>query len=234
MDDRQVRLSVVGVRVELPSNQPVLILRGAAPEDLKHHVAIVVGPAEAAAVARALQGETPVRPMTHDLLAESLELLGGGVVAIELGLLDPSTYFGSIRLGTGQVLDARASDAVALAVRVHCPVTMSRETLWKSRSHRATVPQLERTKNLTARQRQEPTKDCPTAGARSPRKRSDSSINSWMRRDPKILKIRNTTRRNLNAILWSCADTLDKDRKHERCHSARRVRKVTGESGFKR
>lgn len=129
MDDRQVRLSVVGVRVELPSNQPVLILRGAAPEDRKHHVAILVGPAEAAAVARALQGETPVRPMTHDLLAESLELLGGGVVAIELGLLDPSTYFGSIRLGTGQVLDARASDAVALAVRVHCPVTMSRETL---------------------------------------------------------------------------------------------------------
>ncbi|WP_300345676.1 bifunctional nuclease domain-containing protein [Nesterenkonia sp.] len=129
MTDRQVVLEVVGVRVELPSSQPVLILRGAEPDTQEYHVAVVVGPAEAAAVARALQGEVPPRPMTHDLLTAVLESSGGGIEAVEVRLLDASTYAGTIRLNNGTTLDARASDAIAVAVRAHCRVTMELQTL---------------------------------------------------------------------------------------------------------
>ncbi|NLS10586.1 bifunctional nuclease family protein [Nesterenkonia sp. MY13] len=129
MDDAQVPLEVVGVRVELPSNQPVLILRGVDAETEGLHVAVVVGPAEAAAVARALQGEVPPRPMTHDLLTSVLETLGQGVEAVEVRLLDASTYAGTIHLNNGKQIDARASDAIAVAVRAHCEVTMKAETL---------------------------------------------------------------------------------------------------------
>lgn len=124
-----MQLEVVGVRVELPSNQPVLILRGADPETENLHVAVIVGPAEAAAVARALQGEVPPRPMTHDLLTNVLESYGQGIDAVEVRLLDSSTYAGSIQLNNGTVIDARASDAIAVAVRAHCRVTMELQTL---------------------------------------------------------------------------------------------------------
>lgn len=129
MDQTQVQLEVVGVRVELPSNQPVLILRGAEPDTEDLHVAVIVGPAEAAAVARALQGDVPPRPMTHDLLTSVLESYGQGIDAVEIRLLDTSTYAGSIRLNSGKTIDARASDAIAVAVRAHCQVTMALETL---------------------------------------------------------------------------------------------------------
>lgn len=122
-------LDVVGVRVELPSNQPVLILRGSEPDTENYHVAVVVGPAEAAAVARALQGESPPRPMTHDLLTTVLEYSGGGVESVEVRLLDTSTYSGAILLKNGHQIDARASDAIAVAVRAKCRVTMERTTL---------------------------------------------------------------------------------------------------------
>ncbi|MBB3667271.1 bifunctional nuclease family protein [Garicola koreensis] len=129
MEEQQVVLEVVGVRVELPSNQPVLILRGSEPGTENYHVAVVVGPAEAAAVARALQGETPPRPMTHDLLTEVLQYSGGGIDSVEVRLLDTSTYAGTIRMKNGHEVDARASDAIAVAVRAQCRVTMEKTTL---------------------------------------------------------------------------------------------------------
>ncbi|WP_147107626.1 bifunctional nuclease family protein [Nesterenkonia populi] len=133
MEDRpsdQVLMDVVGVRVELPSNQPVIILHAAdRAAEGRQHVAVVVGPAEAAAVARALQGEIPPRPMTHDLLANVLETLGGGVARVEISLMDSATYRGTLTLGSGKALDARASDAIAVAVRAKCPLTMQRSTL---------------------------------------------------------------------------------------------------------
>ena len=129
MEEHQVPLEVVGVRVELPSSQPVLILRGTEAGTQEYHVAVVVGPAEAAAVARALQGEVPPRPMTHDLLTTVLESTGGGIESVEVRLLDTSTYAGMLRLRDGQQIDARASDAIAVAVRAGCPVTMEKSTL---------------------------------------------------------------------------------------------------------
>lgn len=129
MESGQTPLDIVGVRVELPSNQPVVVLRGAAEGTEKMHVAIMVGTFEANAVAMGLEKDPPPRPMTHDLLVDAINTLSDGVESIEIGLLDSSTYFGSIRLRGGKLLDARASDAIAIAVRVKCPVTMDTETL---------------------------------------------------------------------------------------------------------
>lgn len=129
MEDGQIPLDIVGVRVELPSNQPVVVLRGAAEGTERMHVAIMVGTFEANAVAMGLEKGPPPRPMTHDLLVEIISTLSEGVESIEIGLRDSSTYCGTIRLRGGKTLDARASDAIALAVRVGCPVTMETETL---------------------------------------------------------------------------------------------------------
>lgn len=122
-------LDVVGVRIELPSNQPVVVLRGAEPGLENLHVAVLVGPAEANAIAMAMEKKVPPRPMTHDLLSEVITRLGSGVRSVEIGMLDASTYRGTIILGNGRSFDARASDAIAVAVRVQCLVTMDRQML---------------------------------------------------------------------------------------------------------
>lgn len=129
MEQRQIRLDVLGVRIEVPSHQPVVMLRGAEPGTGELHVAIMVGTAEATAISMGMDRQVPPRPMTHDLLVDALNGLAEGVQSIEIGLLDSSTYFGTITLSRGQVLDARASDAIAVAVRARCPITMAESTL---------------------------------------------------------------------------------------------------------
>lgn len=129
MESQLVPLDVVGVRIELPSKQPVVVLRGAEPGLDNLHVAVLVGPAEANAIAMAMEKKIPPRPMTHDLLAEVMTRLGSGVRSVEIGMLDSSTYRGTITLGSGRSFDARASDAIAVAVRVQCLLTMEREML---------------------------------------------------------------------------------------------------------
>lgn len=129
MTQRQIRLNVVGVRIEVPSHQPVVMLRGAEPGTEDLHVAIMVGTSEATAISMGMDGQTPPRPMTHDLLVDALTGLADGVESIEIGLLDSSTYFGTIRLRRGQVLDSRASDAIAVAVRTAARITMAESTL---------------------------------------------------------------------------------------------------------
>lgn len=95
-------LDVVGVRIELPSKQPVVVLRGAEPGLDNLHVAVLVGPAEANAIAMAMEKKIPPRPMTHDLLAEVMTRLGSGVRSVEIGMLDSSTYRGTITLVSGR------------------------------------------------------------------------------------------------------------------------------------
>ncbi|GAB3193634.1 bifunctional nuclease family protein [Nesterenkonia suensis] len=129
MTQRQIRLDVVGVRIEVPSHQPVVMLRGAEPGTEDLHVAIMVGTSEATAISMGMDGQSPPRPMTHDLLVDALTSLAAGVEFIEIGLLDSSTYYGTIHLHSGEVLDSRASDAIAVAVRTGSRITMAESTL---------------------------------------------------------------------------------------------------------
>lgn len=113
---------MVGVRVELPSNQPIVLLKEVNGE---RYLPIWIGAVEATAIAFALQGiETP-RPMTHDLLRDILTSTDVSVDRILINDLVDSTFYATIRMGReGQSIEvsSRPSDAIALAVRINAPI----------------------------------------------------------------------------------------------------------------
>ena len=117
-----LELSLVGVRVELPSNQPIVLLKEVNGE---RYLPIWIGAVEATAIAFALQGiETP-RPMTHDLLRDILDQTDVSVDRVLINDLVDSTFYATIRMGRqGQSVDvsSRPSDAIALAVRINAPI----------------------------------------------------------------------------------------------------------------
>lgn len=120
-------VEVVGVRVEMPSNSPIVLVRSAG--DLL--LPIWIGPSEAAAIAMALQGVTPPRPLTHDLFISTLEVLGQPLRSVRITRLEDGVFYGELVLGEhgSTVIDARPSDAIALALRVGAPVLVAGEVL---------------------------------------------------------------------------------------------------------
>jgi bifunctional DNase/RNase len=125
-----IEMELTGVRVELPTNQPIALLREKAGE---RYLPIWIGPAEAASIAMALQGVVTPRPMTHDLFKTILDDLSIGVVQIVVTELRESTFYAVITLqrGDGDQLEvsARPSDAMALAVRMAIPIFATDEVL---------------------------------------------------------------------------------------------------------
>jgi uncharacterized protein len=124
-----VEMKLIGVRVELPGNQPIVLLKESEGE---RYLPIWVGTAEATAIAFALQGVVTARPMTHDLMKNILEELGVGVERIEITELREGTFYASIQMarnGTSFQISSRPSDAIALAVRVDVPIFANEEVL---------------------------------------------------------------------------------------------------------
>jgi bifunctional DNase/RNase len=107
-------LTVVGVRVELPSNQPIVLLKEAMGE---RYLPIWIGAVEATAIALAQQGVVPARPLTHDLLKDVLEGLGAELAAVTITDLREGIYFADLQFRNGVTVSARPSDAIALAIR---------------------------------------------------------------------------------------------------------------------
>jgi bifunctional DNase/RNase len=124
-----VELSLVGVRVELPSNQPIVLLKETTGE---RYLPIWIGAVEATAIAFALQGiETP-RPMTHDMLRDILTETQVRVERILVSDLKDRTFFATIQMhrdGRAAEVSSRPSDAIALAVRINAPIFASEEVL---------------------------------------------------------------------------------------------------------
>jgi len=117
----EVRLSAV--RVDLQSNTPVLLLTEA--EGLGRTLPIFIGAPEATAIAFAIQGVAPPRPMTHDLLRDVVEALGAHLERVVITELRAATYYAELQLkrGDGPLSgSSRPSDAVALAVRTGSPL----------------------------------------------------------------------------------------------------------------
>jgi bifunctional DNase/RNase len=112
-----IRLSLIGVRVEVPTNQPIVLLRE---ESGPRFLPIFIGSPEATAIVYALQGlETP-RPMTHDLFKSVLDDLAVRLERVEITELHDGTFYAEIELdreGTKTRISSRPSDAIALAVR---------------------------------------------------------------------------------------------------------------------
>lgn len=118
-DGDWVEVEVVGVRTHLADDELVLLLLDPSTVRL---VPILIGPAEAAAIAAAQAGAVSPRPMTHDLLRDALRAAGASVRQVEItGLLD-GVFHAALVLDNGRRVDSRASDAVATALRFACPV----------------------------------------------------------------------------------------------------------------
>jgi uncharacterized protein len=117
MDDGLVEMVVESVRVHMLSSRHVVILKEAARD---RYLPIWIGPWEASAIAMKLQGLTPERPLTHDLFATTLEELGARIDRVVISELADETFHARIMLerdGRTVEVDARPSDALALAVR---------------------------------------------------------------------------------------------------------------------
>jgi uncharacterized protein len=120
---------VESVRVHMLSSQHVVILREA---DQERYLSIWIGSWEAQSIAMKLQGIEAERPLTHDLLVSILEELGASVRRIVVSDLADETYRARIILassGDDYEIDARPSDAIALAIRVSAPIFATEEVL---------------------------------------------------------------------------------------------------------
>lgn len=109
----------MGVRVEMPTNKPIVILRES---DGGRCVPIWIGAPEAAAIAHVMEGVEPPRPLTHDLLLTVLETLGGRLGHVDIVSMAEGVFYAELVLADGRRIDARSSDAIALALRAGCPV----------------------------------------------------------------------------------------------------------------
>jgi uncharacterized protein len=128
-DPQRKRAEVSAVAMDPEHKVPVVLLK---PEDDDRFIPIWVGMNEASAILVALEGAETKRPMTHDLMIDTLTRCGVKVTQVELCDLEDGTYFAEIRvMHAGRVLriDSRPSDAIAVALRAEAPVFIHERVL---------------------------------------------------------------------------------------------------------
>jgi len=112
-----------------PPKQTFVLLR----DNRGRKAPIFIGPFETLAIQMAIEGPSPERPMTHDLLRIAIERLGGKVERVTIDDLWQGTFYSKITItqgdGTTMDLDARPSDAIALALRTHVPIYMAEQVI---------------------------------------------------------------------------------------------------------
>lgn len=125
-----VPMELIGVRVDVPSNTPVMVMREV--EGDHRVLAIMIGGPEAQAIAFALDGVETRRPLTHDLITNLLDEMGAPLERIVISALRDDVYYADLVIkigGVEHVVSARPSDAVAIAVRADTPIFASEEVL---------------------------------------------------------------------------------------------------------
>ena len=146
-----IPMALMGVRVEVPTNQPIVLLRE---ESGTRYLPIFIGPPEATAIVYALQGMDTPRPMTLDLFTTDMSETGVRLEQVEITELHDGTFFAEITLRRGTEtlrISSRPSDAIALAVRMdHDVPILAAEAvldeagvLYESDEEEAAVPDIE-------------------------------------------------------------------------------------------
>ena len=120
------QLDIVGVRVELPSKQPLVLLKEA---DGERYLPIWIGAVEATAIAFAQQGVVPPRPMTHDLLKDILDATGHPLDEVRITEMKDGVFYATLVLGGAIEVSARPSDSIALALRTGAAIFATDEIL---------------------------------------------------------------------------------------------------------
>jgi len=119
-------VEIMGVRVEMPSNQPIVLLKEL---DGSRYLPIWLGAAEATAIAFAQQEVLPPRPLTHDLFKDVLMQLGAKLNNVYLTELKDGVFYAQLNFEGGPAISARPSDAIALALRIGAPILASEDLL---------------------------------------------------------------------------------------------------------
>ncbi len=124
-----IEVTIDSIRVSLVSPQRVVLLRELRGQRL---LPIWIGPYEAEAIQYALHEVEVARPLTHDLLKNVFHALGARVLRVEVVKLQDNVFYGNIVAEVGGRvvnIDARPSDALALAVRTHIPILVAKEVM---------------------------------------------------------------------------------------------------------
>ena len=107
-------VDVMGVRVEMPSNQPIVLLREVTGE---RYLPIWIGAVEATAIAFAQQGVVPPRPLTHDLMKSIVDDTGNELSEVRITDMKDGVFYAALVFASGVEISARPSDSIALALR---------------------------------------------------------------------------------------------------------------------
>ena len=119
-------MDVVGVRVEMPSNQPIVLLRETSGE---RYLPIWIGATEATAIAFAQQGVTPPRPLTHDLMKDLIGATGNELTEVRITEVREGVFYATLVFASGVEVSARPSDSIALALRTGTRIVCADEVL---------------------------------------------------------------------------------------------------------
>ena len=124
-----IEVKIAGIQISLMSQHRVVLLKEL---DSDRYLPIWIGPCEAEAINIELQQLDVPRPLTHDLLRNTIEVLGGAVTRVVVSALRGDTYYARVFIvvnGHETDIDARPSDAMALAVRTHAPIYVADEVM---------------------------------------------------------------------------------------------------------
>jgi bifunctional DNase/RNase len=134
IDRPMIEMKVSALSMDPFTNMPIIVLRD---ESGKHAVPIWVGLIEASAIVTEIEQIQLARPMTHDLLNEILCKMGARLERVEVTDVHEDTFYASIHLvcsaGKAMSIDARPSDAIALALRAGAPIHVARQVIEKAR-----------------------------------------------------------------------------------------------------
>jgi bifunctional DNase/RNase len=119
-------VEVFGVRVEMPGNQPIVLLREVSGD---RYLPIWVGSAEASAISLAQQGIEAARPLTIDLLIELLDQTNTVLKQIEVSKLIDGIFYADLVFEDDKRISARPSDAIALALKLNIPIFSAESVL---------------------------------------------------------------------------------------------------------
>ncbi len=120
------QMEVIGVRVEMPSNSPIVLLKEAQGD---RYLPIWIGAVEATAIAFAQQGMVSLRPLTHDLFKDVLEVLNIQLRTVNITALRDGIFYADLVFSNGAEVSARPSDSIALALRTGAQIFASEEIL---------------------------------------------------------------------------------------------------------
>lgn len=125
-----IEMKVMGIALDTRTGSPIVVLHD---KNNRKALPIWIGSAEASAIIRKIENLAVSRPMTHDLIIEIIQKTGHSIDRIEINDVEKETYYATIYLkGDNDSLieiDARPSDAIAVAIRVDAPIFISAKVL---------------------------------------------------------------------------------------------------------